>query len=68
MADKGGLLGSGLSGFAPKRRDTGATAFEAATHPEDRSNLPESLSEVAVLTRRRQFPWTRYLGPAGFDS
>jgi hypothetical protein len=64
MADNRGLLGYGFSGSALKHRDTGASTSEAATDPEDQSNLPESLS-VAVLASRRQLPWASYVSPAG---
>jgi hypothetical protein len=47
MADKRGLLGEALCS-APQCGDAGALKSETATHPEDRSNLPESFSEVAV--------------------
>jgi hypothetical protein len=49
MAGKGGLLGSGFRVSGPKCRDAVASTSEAATHPEDRSNVPESSSEEAVL-------------------
>jgi hypothetical protein len=67
MADKRGLLGYGFSGSAPKRRNTGAATSDAATHPEDYRNLPDPLSDAAVLTRRRQFKENLPSGKTDFE-
>jgi hypothetical protein len=65
MTDKRGLLGLALvAEVVSMCRDTGASKSGAATYSEDRRNLSESLSEVAVLIGFRHFTSPSDLGPA----
>jgi hypothetical protein len=50
MADKRGLLGMALVALRPSAEIPALQLLKQQLNPEDRSNPPESLSEVAVLT------------------